>query len=196
MYIKKSTNPELTLGIHGDLDQVEELEIPEEVEPLVEKKVQVEELESEELKKAYTVKKEVSIVNTYKFKVCLHVYCTKNNISWVITDITKKQIYFKKTGGMGTKRGYLKNSQKVGLKNFEEVLEALRNIKADYVFCYIKHGFGTKKHLPTFKSALNILDTLKKTEIVCNKYVVNSTKKAVSQVRLKGGSKPYYSGRR
>ena len=69
MYIKKSTNPELTLGIHGDLDQVEELEIPEEVEPLVEKKVQVEELESEELKKAYTVKKEVSIVNTYKFKV-------------------------------------------------------------------------------------------------------------------------------
>ena len=60
--------------------------------------------------------KVISNAQALKFKVVLHVYCTKNNVSWVLSDITRSNIFYKRTGGNATKRGYLKNSQKVSLQ--------------------------------------------------------------------------------
>ena len=127
-------------------------------------------------------------LSSLKFKVYLNVFTSKNNISWVITDVTRKQVYHKISGGHSTKRGYLKNSQKVALKNFQLVVEALLNLNVDYVFCTLKSAFGTKKHLPTTRAALRILETLKKNDLLkVYDQVINTSSRNVSVTRPKGG---------
>ena len=120
------------------------------------------------------------------FKVNLKIYITKNNISWVITDCTNTQIYYKRTGAQLTKRGNLKNSQKVALQNLEYIIDALKNIKADLVFVYLKNGFGTKKHPGTYRSVLKIMETLKKAVNVYQ-LIFNDSAISISKTRLKGG---------
>lgn len=133
----------------------------------------------------------VNLKQLGKFKVVLSVYCTKNNICWLITDVTKTQIFYKISGGYTTKRGYLKNSQKTCLQNFELVLEALENLKANYIFCHLNTGIGTKKHPSTSKAVLKILDGFKfnNTDYKIFPSIINTTPHIITPIRLKGGKR-------
>lgn len=124
-----------------------------------------------------------------KFKVYLNVFVSKNNISWVVTDVTRKQIYYKISGGYTTKKGYLRNSQKVALKNLQSVTEILTNLKVDYVFCAVKSAYGTKKHVPTTRSVLRLLESLKTNGFTVFDHVINTTARNVSYTRPQGGKK-------
>ena len=121
------------------------------------------------------------------FKACLQVYCTKNNVNWVITNITRDQIYYKRTGGMDNKKGYLKNSQKLAIKNAELIVQALESLKVDQLFCYLRMGYGTKKHRPTFRAAAKIVENFKSNSFKTYGGLIDSTRKSISTVRLKGG---------
>lgn len=121
-----------------------------------------------------------------KFKIKVKVYVTKNNVSWVITDILDQVIY-KKTGGMTTKRGYLKNSQKVSVKNFSELFNVIKELKADYIYYSFTHGFGNKKSVSTMKSVTQIVEGFKNTFTNQCPVLINKTSRRISTIRLQGG---------
>ena len=147
-------------------------------------------LETLTQKRYEKVKKDTfETLSKLKFKVYLNVFVSKNNISWVVTDVTRKQIYYKISGGYTTKKGYLRNSQKVALKNLQSVTEILTNLKVDYVFCAVKSAYGTKKHLPTTRSVLKLLESLKTSGFTVFDHVINTTARNVSYTRPQGGKK-------
>jgi ribosomal protein S11 len=123
----------------------------------------------------------------YKFRAILNVYATKNNVSWVLTDVTGANIFFKKSGGMICKRGSDKNSSKTTLKNFEEVIEVVKTLKIDYLTFQLKSGFGTKKSPAITKSVFKLLSLFRDIDKYSD--IVDSTTRAISKMRLKGGKR-------
>lgn len=157
-----------------------------------EKRIEKEELKTELIsqKRFEKVKRDTfENLSNLKFKVYLNVFTSKNNISWVITDVTRKQIYYKISGGCTTKKGYLRNSQKVALKNLQTITEILTNLKVDYIFCTVKSAFGTKKHLPTTRSVIKLLESLKSSGFNVYDHVINTSARNVSYTRPQGGKK-------
>ena len=128
-----------------------------------------------------------SLLENTKFKAVLSIYSTKNNVFFVLTDVTLKNIFLKRSGGMQCKRGTDKNSQKVALKNLDQVINAIENLKIDFLLLRLRSGVRNKKHSVTNKAVEKLCTTLKIKSCVIYDSIINSTKVAISTVRMKGG---------
>ena len=103
------------------------------------------------------------------------------------TDITLCEILYKRTGGIENKKGYLKNSQKISLKNSQLVINAIKDLEIDHLFCSVKMGFGTKKHRPTMRSVCKILESFEGYGFKKYPVVRDLSPVSISTIRLKGG---------
>ena len=119
------------------------------------------------------------------FRGILSVYTSKNNVSWVLSDVTMSNIYFKVTGGMVSKRGTEKNSSKFIIKNFEKIQQIIKELSFTRMIIYLKKAYGTKAHSATTKGLLKLLST---TDLGMGQIpIYNNTTVARSYVRPKGG---------
>lgn len=128
-----------------------------------------------------------SILKQKPFKVVLNVYVTKNNVSWVLTDCTRANLFYKITGGNICKRGTDKDSSKTTLKNFETIIKCCEELKVDYITFHLNTGFGTKKHVKNTKDLIKLLSLFKHPTITMFEEVIKERPPCVSTVRLKGG---------
>lgn len=127
------------------------------------------------------------LLQKYKFRAIINVYVTKNNVSWVLTDVTRNNIFFKITGGQICKRGTDKNTSKTTLKNFETVIKNCKDLNINHVTFYVNTGFATKKHIGLTKNLVKLIMLFKDPALEKYEEIFNCRKPPVSTVRIKGG---------
>lgn len=127
------------------------------------------------------------ILKEKDFKAILNIYVTKNNVSWVLTDVTRTNLFYKITGGNICKRGTDKDSSKTTLKNFETIIQCCMDLGINYLIFRVNTGFGLKRHLKNTKNIIKLLTLFKHPDISTFEEVYKDRRPCVSTVRLKGG---------
>jgi len=122
------------------------------------------------------------------FRAVLNIFTSKNNVGFVLTDVSQSQIYFKATGGGATKRGTEKNMSKTVIKNLGKVEKAIEELKVDALTIFVSKAHGTMGHLPTTKNTVKLVTT-KQWNMAQTVKVYNSTKR-------KEGKDPRWAGGR
>lgn len=122
------------------------------------------------------------------FRAVLSVYTSKNNVSWVLSDVLMMNHYLTLSGGMVTKRGTQKPSAKSTLSNFKKVLQSVKELGVTNLTILLKKAYGSKAHTPTTKNVFRLLST---TDFGLNQQVpiYNSTTVARSFVKPPYGSR-------
>lgn len=121
------------------------------------------------------------------FKAVLNIYVTKNNVSWVLTDVTRANLFYKITGGNICKRGTDKDSSKTTMKNFETMIHCCEELSINHLTFRVNVGFGMKKSTKNTKNLLKILSLFRHDDIAVFEEVCKDRPACVSTVRLKGG---------
>lgn len=129
----------------------------------------------------------LSTVKPKLFKGCLNIYTSKNNVHYVLTDITRSQIYLKLTGGQAEKkvRGCEKNSLKHSTANLYKVIEFIKNIGMDQVYVYLKKAYSVRGHAGTLKSIQKLITTTGSTLFYSE--IFNDTPVVKTKLSPKGG---------
>ena len=122
------------------------------------------------------------------FRAVLSVYTSKNNVSWVLSDVLMVNHYLTLSGGMVTKRGTEKPSAKSTLANFKKVLQTIKELGITQLTILLKKAYGSKAHTPTTKNVSRLMTT---TDFGLNHQVpiYNSTTLARSYVTPPYGSR-------
>jgi len=118
-------------------------------------------------------------------EVKIFIYAKKNNTFLTVTDMTGAQRVFSSSGGLYTKTGREKKSQKIALVGWEKMIQNLLDKKITKVSIYFRNvgGVYSKQKTLALKTLLKNLPTHHFTigEIVCN------TPVAHGEIRKKGG---------
>lgn len=128
-----------------------------------------------------------TILKERTFKALLNVYVTKNNVSWVLTDVFGANLFYKITGGSICKRGTDKDSSKTTIKNFETMIKCCEELKIDHLIVHLNTGYSTKKSPKNTKNLIKILSLFKHSDITTFEEIIKKRKPCVSTVRVKGG---------
>jgi len=129
---------------------------------------------------------EKRIIEEEKFEdVNLYIYAKKNNLFLTVTDITGAERIFSSSGGLYTKQGREKRSQKIALIGWEKMQENLleKKIKNITIFIRNKGGVYSKQKTLGLKTLLKNLPT----NDFNIKEIVNNTPIAHGEIRKKGG---------
>ena len=122
------------------------------------------------------------------FRALLKIESNKNNVSYVITDVTGTQIYAKQSGGCLTKRGTSKNSQKVIDMLYKNAVASIGKLGIEDLTIFHSQGRYNRAHKFTSKYVLRTINTTKIPDIEVNSNIINNTPIAKSKITVKGGT--------